>query len=157
MRRDRKTLTSAGITAVFMLLLMGYLPAMADQPHMHDALSALQRAKSELEQATRDKGGHRDNALIRVNEAIIEVKEGIEYDRTHIKPGEVNLNDLRDMRAENLDPEMKVRGFRYQGGYRQHESFFTTWWNPATNQCVSIETKYGRVHQIEEIFQGNCK
>ena len=54
-----------------------------DQPHMQAALDKLQGARSNLEAATDDKGGHRVKALEHVNKAIDEVKRGIEYDRTH--------------------------------------------------------------------------
>lgn len=57
-----------------------YVP---DQPHMQAALDKLQSARSNLEAATDDKGGHRVKALEHVNKAIDEVKAGIEYDRTH--------------------------------------------------------------------------
>jgi hypothetical protein len=55
----------------------------ADQPHMQAALSALQTARTELQQAATDKGGHRKKALDYVNSAIIEVQAGISYDRKH--------------------------------------------------------------------------
>ncbi|MFL6335199.1 MAG: hypothetical protein ACJ754_17950 [Pyrinomonadaceae bacterium] len=54
-----------------------------EQPHMQAALDKLQSARSNLEAATDDKGGHRVKALDHVNQAIDEVKAGIEYDRTH--------------------------------------------------------------------------
>jgi hypothetical protein len=54
-----------------------------DQPHMRAALEHLQSARSNLEAATDDKGGHRVKAIDFVNKAIEEVREGIEYDRTH--------------------------------------------------------------------------
>ena len=54
-----------------------------DQPHMQAALDKLQSARSNLEAATDDKGGHRVKALNHVNKAIDEVRKGIEYDRTH--------------------------------------------------------------------------
>ena len=54
-----------------------------DQPHMQAALDKLQSARSNLEAATHDKGGHREKALDHVNKAIEEVRKGIEYDRTH--------------------------------------------------------------------------
>jgi hypothetical protein len=57
--------------------------ASADQPHMQAALSALQTARSELQEAVADKGGHRVKAIKEVNEAIDEVKAGIEFDRRH--------------------------------------------------------------------------
>ena len=49
----------------------------AAQPHMMNALGALQNARSELQVAERDKGGHRVNALRLINEAIGEVQAGI--------------------------------------------------------------------------------
>ena len=52
-----------------------------DQPHMDAALSFLKTAKSDLERSTADKGGHRANALNLVNQAIDEVKRGIEAGR----------------------------------------------------------------------------
>lgn len=54
-----------------------------DQPRMQAALDRLQSARSNLEAASDDKGGHRAKALDHVNKAIDEVKKGIEYDRTH--------------------------------------------------------------------------
>ncbi|MBV9927638.1 MAG: hypothetical protein JOZ96_21650 [Acidobacteria bacterium] len=54
-----------------------------DQPHMEAALDKLRGARSNLEAATEDKGGHRVKALEHVNKAIDEVQKGIEYDRTH--------------------------------------------------------------------------
>jgi hypothetical protein len=52
-----------------------------DQPHMDAALSFLKSAKSDLERSTADKGGHRANALNLVNQAIDEVKRGIDAGR----------------------------------------------------------------------------
>jgi hypothetical protein len=57
--------------------------ALPDQRHMQAALDKLQSARSNLEAATDDKGGHRVKALGHVNKAIDEVKKGIDYDRTH--------------------------------------------------------------------------
>ncbi|HET6969871.1 MAG TPA: hypothetical protein VFH92_01990 [Phenylobacterium sp.] len=57
--------------------------ASADQPHMQAALGALQTARSKLQEAVADKGGHRVKALKEINEAIDEVKAGIEFDRRH--------------------------------------------------------------------------
>jgi hypothetical protein len=51
--------------------------AMPDQPHMQSALDALQSAKTNLQNATADKGGHRVKALEFVNAAIDEVNAGI--------------------------------------------------------------------------------
>ena len=52
-----------------------------DQPHMQNALNALENAKDSLEKATTDKGGHRAKALDYVKDAIKEVKKGIEAGR----------------------------------------------------------------------------
>ena len=49
-----------------------------DQPHMQNALTALENAKDSLDKATPDKGGHRAKAIDLVKNAIDEVKQGIE-------------------------------------------------------------------------------
>jgi hypothetical protein len=54
-----------------------------DQPHMQAALDHLQSARTNLQAATEDKGGHRVKAIEFVDKAIDEVQKGIEYDRTH--------------------------------------------------------------------------
>jgi hypothetical protein len=48
---------------------------------MENALSALNNAKDNLNRATADKGGHRVKALGYVNDAIGEVKKGIDAGR----------------------------------------------------------------------------
>lgn len=59
-------------------------PAHADaQPRMQAALQQLEGAKTHLENATADKGGHRVKAIAATKEAIEQVKKGIEYDNTH--------------------------------------------------------------------------
>jgi hypothetical protein len=71
----RRTL-AAGICFVGLAAFgIGY--AVAAQPHMQAALSALQTAKAELEAAIPDKGGHRVKAIALVNDAITEVHAGI--------------------------------------------------------------------------------
>lgn len=52
-----------------------------DQPHMRNALNALENAKDSLKKATNYKGGHRVKALGFVNDAIDEVKKGIDFAR----------------------------------------------------------------------------
>jgi hypothetical protein len=68
-----KTLLLAG------LLGGGYIAgcATAAQPHMYNALNALQTARAELVVAEHNKGGHRVIALQRVDEAINQVRLGI--------------------------------------------------------------------------------
>jgi hypothetical protein len=51
------------------------------QPNMQRALASLIEAKRWLEAATSDKGGHRVKALSLVNQAIQEVRLGIQYDK----------------------------------------------------------------------------
>jgi len=55
----------------------------ADQPKMHEALADLEAARTKLEHAEHDKGGHRERALEAVNNAIAQIKEGMHYDRRH--------------------------------------------------------------------------
>jgi hypothetical protein len=76
------------IIAVFIILGLvvgGSLSVYAAerQPHMTAALESLQNAKAELEKGSADKGGHRAKAIDLVNQAIYEVKKGIEYDIKH--------------------------------------------------------------------------
>ncbi len=53
--------------------------AHAGQPHMEEALSDLRAARHQLEVARPDKGGHRENAIGIIDNAISEVKAGIRY------------------------------------------------------------------------------
>jgi tetratricopeptide (TPR) repeat protein len=53
------------------------LVSSTDQPRMQQALDYLQRAKTNLEAANSDKGGHRMNAIRYVEEAIDQVKKGM--------------------------------------------------------------------------------
>ena len=66
------------------LLMAGLIAGAApDQPFMRAARADLQTAKSELQRATPDKGGHRVNAISLVNQAIGQVNAGIAFDRRH--------------------------------------------------------------------------
>lgn len=53
------------------------------QPHMASALNFLEKAHAALSSATADKGGHRVKAMQLTNDAIAEVKKGIEFDNKH--------------------------------------------------------------------------
>jgi hypothetical protein len=66
---------------VTLILILGYAAGCATggQPHMQAALDELRGARSELEAAVSDKGGHRVRAIELVDEAIGEVKAGIEF------------------------------------------------------------------------------
>lgn len=57
--------------------------AMPDQPNMENARSHLQNALGNLNAASADKGGFREQAIDLVRQAISEVNAGIEYDRKH--------------------------------------------------------------------------
>jgi len=61
---------------------IGGSAVLPDQPHMEAALNFLESARSDLQRATADKGGHRANALNLVNQAIAEVKLGIAAGRS---------------------------------------------------------------------------
>jgi hypothetical protein len=52
--------------------------AQAGQPHMVNALDNLRSARHQLEVAESDKGGHRVKAISIIDDAIGEVKAGIE-------------------------------------------------------------------------------
>jgi hypothetical protein len=70
------------------LLFAAVTPALADQPHMEEALRHLERARESLQRASSDKGGNRADAIRAVDKAIAEVQRGIEYDRKHKSLGE---------------------------------------------------------------------
>ena len=77
-----KTIVKGGIGAVALgvTLASGVLigQALADQPHMRNALDSLMNARSELQEASHNKGGHRVEALRLTNEAIDEVRRGMD-------------------------------------------------------------------------------
>jgi hypothetical protein len=76
-----------GLPALFLFgvltgsMLTGHL--VAAQPHMQNALNALNTAKQELQWAESDKGGHRTQALGYVNSAIAQVQAGIAWAAGH--------------------------------------------------------------------------
>lgn len=68
---------SLATTAAFTLAGLAEAQTGANQPRMQAALAALTQAKSELQNAAENKGGHRVNALNLVNQAIVEVQAGM--------------------------------------------------------------------------------
>jgi len=70
---------------VFVFLIAGIsVSAWAEkQPHMKSALEGLRKAKAQLEKAEPDKGGHRVAAIKLIDQAIDEVKAGMEFDNEH--------------------------------------------------------------------------
>ncbi len=69
--------TAAALVAMAAAGSAGYASGQVDQPHMQNALGALQNARHELDLAARDKAGHRGRAVQLVDEAIGEVRAGI--------------------------------------------------------------------------------
>ena len=68
-----------------MVIVVGYAAGCATggQPHMEAALDHLRSARAELESAASGKGGHRERAIELVDEAIGEVRAGIDFARSH--------------------------------------------------------------------------
>jgi hypothetical protein len=58
-------------------------PARADQPHMEKALTLLRQARTQLEAAKANKGGHREKAIEATDRAINQVQAGIAWAKTH--------------------------------------------------------------------------
>ena len=78
----RKALIASGFAATLAVgAAIGV--AVADQPHMQNALDDLRQARHQLDVADADKGGHRVTAMGLVDQAITEVQAGIDYDRHH--------------------------------------------------------------------------
>lgn len=72
------------ILGVFLVIVGSAIAAQAvtpDQPFMEAARADLQTAKSELQAALHNKGGHRATAAGLVNQAISEVNKGISFAR----------------------------------------------------------------------------
>jgi hypothetical protein len=79
------------------LMLLGSVvtaTAVPDQPFMRAARGDLNTARSELQKATPDKGGHRVKAIGLVNSAIAEVNAGIAFDRRHNHASKFTAEEL---------------------------------------------------------------
>jgi hypothetical protein len=71
---------------VILVLLAGYLAGCASgsgQPHMTAALDELRAARQELDAAESGKGGHRTRAIALIDDAITQVREGIDFAASH--------------------------------------------------------------------------
>ena len=75
----------ARISLAVLALLVFAAAAVAggDQPFMRAARADLVTAKSELQKAIPDKGGHRVKAIQLTNQAIAQVNAGMAFDRQH--------------------------------------------------------------------------
>ncbi len=80
--RFLQNLALIGCGAIGAIALVQMVPhAFALQPSMQSALDNLQDAERDLENATNDKGGHRQKALRLVRQAETEVRAGMRFDR----------------------------------------------------------------------------
>lgn len=73
----------AAVIAVSLATGLGAGFAMASQPQMQNALSALEAAQNSLQQVHMDKGGHAAAARRLVAKAIEQVQDGINYGAAH--------------------------------------------------------------------------
>jgi hypothetical protein len=70
-------LIGVGIGIALSALLAGAV-AWADQPYMREALNHPRQARSALESAAANKGGHRESAIELIDRAIAQVEQGME-------------------------------------------------------------------------------
>ena len=82
MKHTNKVLLPLALLLGSVALVQAASPA-PDQPRMQQARANLETAKSELQVAEHNKGGHRAKAIEYVNAAITEVDRGIAFDRRH--------------------------------------------------------------------------
>lgn len=87
------------------------------------------------------------------------------YERTSYRPQHgrysgyhpyVSLDDLVGASAASADSQLRSRGFRDTGGYKQGNKACVTWYNRSTRQCVQALTRDGRIKRLESIDEGNC-
>ena len=86
----RKKLT-ATCSALILLAGLGLYSAVHAQtrrmaihePHMSAAFGHLEQAKAELERATANKGGHREQAMQMIDQAMQQIEEGEQYYQQH--------------------------------------------------------------------------
>ncbi len=71
------------LLVLFAISFAGGCASGGGQPHMKAALDHLRAARSELQAASTDKGGHRGAAIGLIDDAIAQVERGMEYARTH--------------------------------------------------------------------------
>ncbi len=79
-----KMSTLALTVALGTVIATGFVPsADAEQPQMQEALARLREAKSHLERAAHDHGGHRTKAIEATKAAMIETELGIAWAAEH--------------------------------------------------------------------------
>ncbi len=89
--RIKMLVLCAAVAAMYSLPPQAF--AEEKQPHMQAALHHLEEAKRELQEAEHDKGGHRAKALQLTDQAINQVKAGMQYDTSHEGKGEGKKKD----------------------------------------------------------------
>lgn len=83
MQISKARLTIAGILTAATFSTLGAGTAYAVQEHMLNARNDLQQGLGELQQADSDKGGHREQAINLVQQAIEQTNQGIQYAQQH--------------------------------------------------------------------------
>jgi hypothetical protein len=83
MQISKVRLGVAGVLTATAFSLLGAGTAYAYQEHMFNARNDLQQGLGELQQADPDKGGHRDQAINLVQQAIDQVNQGIQWAQQH--------------------------------------------------------------------------
>lgn len=90
--------TTKKITALLAVIVINIsilnLTVLADQPRMFAARDDLNNALKYLKKATADKGGHREQAMNLVSQAINAVNNGIDYDRKNYTPRKRRNSDF---------------------------------------------------------------
>ena len=81
--RREIVMLAAGSAAAASILGASAIPAEAYQGNMHRAIEQLRAARASLQEATPNKGGHRENAIGLIDQAISEVRAGIEFANEH--------------------------------------------------------------------------
>jgi hypothetical protein len=83
MQISKVRLAVAGALTAITFSLLGAGTAYAYQEHMFNARNDLQQGLNELQQAEHDKGGHREQAVNLVQQAIDQVNQGIQWGQQH--------------------------------------------------------------------------
>ena len=83
MKRNPWKMTTYVFAGLFGVAALTGIAAAKRQPLMRDALHDLQVARTTLELATPDKGGHRVKAIEMTEAAMAEVRAGIQFDNQH--------------------------------------------------------------------------
>jgi hypothetical protein len=83
MQISKVRLAIASVLTATTFSVLGAGTAYAYQEHMFNARNDLQQGLGELQQAEHDKGGHREQAVVLVQQAIDQVNQGIQWGQEH--------------------------------------------------------------------------